>query len=98
MKTIEKWIKGLPDGRLKSRLWDALIDRFQVSAGSMKQVVDIAYLMRAYQNDCPYFFGAALWFDGLTPPDAAPEIEIDGYNDAKEAMSGMVQPSTEGSV
>lgn len=85
-KTVEQWIKGLPSGRLKDRLWDALIDRLYAKMGSVEEVVNLAYLMRAYLEDCPYFFGAALFFEGLTPPSAAPSIELDGYNDAKEAM------------
>jgi hypothetical protein len=89
MKTIEKWIKELPDGRFKKKMWDALIDRLQVRADSMKQVADVAYLVRGYEEDCPYFFGASLYFDGVTPRLGKNSMAEDGYNDAKEAM----QPS-----
>lgn len=87
-KTVEEWVKGLPEGRFKDRLWDALKDRLWVKYDSLEQVVELAYLMRAYEDDCPYFYGAGLWLEGRPRQDLQLPMAVDGYDDAKEAMEG----------
>ena len=87
-KTVGDWLKEVPPGEFRDKLSNVLQDRLWVLEGSLAKVVELAYLMTAWEPECPFWFGATMYFDGETPPDGIPDDDMayKGYKMAKAAM------------
>lgn len=90
-KTIQEWISSLPEGELKTLLWDLLQDLGHHEKESMAKVVDLAYLRAAWKPDCPFWYGVSMYFEETPPPDGLPEddLALTGYRLAKKTMENM---------
>lgn len=82
------WLNEIPPSEFRQKLFDVLQDRLSVHEASLAKVVDLAYLMMAYEPECPFWYGATMYFDGETPPDGIPEDDLayKGWRMAKSAM------------
>jgi hypothetical protein len=87
-KTISEWISSLPEGELRSKLWDLIQDISHHKAESMAKVIDLAYLRAAWKPECPFWYGVSMYFEGSTPPEGIPEDDeaLMGYRLAKKTM------------
>ena len=87
-KPVYAWLNEIPPSEFRQKLFDVLQDRLGVHEPSLAKVVDLAYLMMAYEPECPFWYGATMYFDGETPPDGIPDDDLayKGYKMAKAAM------------
>lgn len=87
-KPVYDWLKEVPPSEFRQKLFDVLQHRLSVHEPSLAKVVEFAYLVTAWQPECPLWFGATMYFDGETPPDGIPDDDLayKGYKMAKDAM------------